>query len=161
MNTAEIIKQQLKIEADKKASEQKLACNAIKQWVENNVQNLAVELLERISKRFLSGFKLVRYRCVIGSHNYPLGHDYPESIGTRWKVEYYKEYREDEYTVVFADRFFKKNPTINRNNYTEGVCELYISHMLFHTKLPQLLMEEGFNVKHNGCGCCEQIDVSL
>ena len=162
MNTAEIIMQQKKIAAEKENAEKQLAYDTIKQWTETNAEKWARGLLNRIAKRFSTGFAdKVRYHCTMGTTNYPLGEGYPKDVGAWWEVEYWKNGRRvGEYGFGYVKEFFEENP-IEKTKYAEGKCELFVGQMLFHTALPELLKSEGFAVQHNGCGCCEEIIVTL
>ncbi len=160
MNTVEIIMQQKKIAADKEKAERKLAYDTIKEWVEKHVDKFAHELLNNIARRFSAGSSMARYRCVSGFCNHYLGEDYPENVGRWWKVEYWNNFKQKEYGFDFVERFFNQAP-IEKSEYAENICCAFVSQLVFHTALPELLRSEGFVVKHDGCGCCEMIEVRL
>ena len=167
MNTVEIIMQQKRIAAEKKEAERKLAYDAIKEWAERNADKFAHELLNNVANQFGGSATMARYRCVSGFADYrPLGHSYPECVGQGWKVEYWEPYGKDglvkknEFGFGFVKRFFEQSP-IENNDYTKSVCSAFVSQLVFHTALPKLFESEGFVVKHNGCGCCEEIEVRL
>lgn len=152
--------QQKKIAAEKEQAERKLAYDTIKEWVEKNADKFAHELLNNIARRFSAGSSMARYRCVSGFCNHYLGEDYPENVGRWWKVEYWNNFKQQEYGFDFVKRFFEQSP-IEKKGYTEDVCCAFVSQLVFHTALPELLRSEGFVVKHDGCGCCEMIEVRL
>ena len=163
MNTAEIIMQQKRIAAEKEKAEKKLAYDVIKVWTENNVNTLANEILCNLAKKFANGdCDKVVYSCWSGLCNYPLGKDYPENIGCGWELKCYKNHilKKEFSIVLYEDRFFSSN-AIEKKEYSVNYLNAFVSQLLFHTALPELLRNEGFVVGHTGCGCCERIEVTL
>lgn len=161
MNTAEIIMQKKKIAAEKEKAEKQLAYDTIKQWVSKNVDEWAMELLRRVSRHFTEDIDEVVYGCSMGMTHYPLGDEYPEEIGCWWNVKYRRNGNTvARYGFDFDKQFFERNP-IEKTKYAEERCQLFIGQLLFHTRLPELLKNEGFVVSHEGCGCCERISITL
>lgn len=154
--------QQKKIAAEKKQAEEKLAYNIIKEWTEQNADKFARRLLSNISKRFTNeSADEVDYVCWCGGCDFPLGEDYPENIGKDWRVRYYKRRCEvAEFGFGFVKEFFENHP-IEKTERIQDICSYFVSQLVFHTALPELLRNEGFVVSHQGCGCSERIIVEL
>lgn len=153
MKAAEIIMQQRKIEKENEEAKRKMAYGIIRDWADENKDYFSELLLKRVIKKFTEGkAERIEYRCVHGASRYPLGEKYEENIGLDWK--------ECGNFVCFNDNFFNSSP-IEKTEYNNNVCKMFISHYVFHTEFPKLLREEGFVVSHHGCGCGEDIVIKL
>lgn len=164
MNAVEIIMKQKRIAAEKEKAERKLAFDAMKDYVEEHLDEFYQRLLNLLIKNFSKEQAIkVEFSCIYGSGAYPLGKDYPEEIGISW-------------TKTISDgksRPRKFGLSLNPNvefpwdtigGETRENKELYglvLSQLLMHTLFPQKITEEGFVVHHTGCGCCERIIITL
>lgn len=153
MKAATIIMQQRKIEKENEEAKRKMAYDIIRDWVDENKDYFSELLLKRVIKKFTEKkAERIEYRCICGACNYPLGEKYEEKIGLDWK--------EGENFVCFNNNFFNSSP-IEKTEYNNNVCKMFISHYVFHTTFPELLRDEGFVVSHHGCGCSEEIIIKL
>ena len=161
MTHVEIIMQQKRIAAEKEKAEKKLAYDTIKEYAENNAEKFVENKINLISKKFINDdIDKVVYNCVFGKCNYPLGNDYPESLGAGWKVNYYKNGRSIDERNLSSMCFFDSHPIV-KSEYNIELLQCFISHLAWETRLPERLKEEGFIVDVRGRGCCQTITVTL
>lgn len=164
MNAAQIIKEQKRIAAEKKKAERKLAFDAMKSYVEENLDGFYQMLRNLLIKNFSKeqATKVV-FSCSYGFGGYPLGEEYPEQIGISWtKTISDGKSKPREFGLSLNPEV--EFPWESIGGETMGNKELYglfVSQLLMHTMFPQRISEEGFVVRHTGCGCCESIVITL
>lgn len=164
MNAVEIIKEQKRIAAEKEKAERKLAFDAMKSYVEEHLKEFYQQLLNLLIKNFSKEQATkVEFYCGWGCHNYPLGKDYPESIGKSWtKTISDGKSNPRDYTLSLNPNVEFPWDTIGgKTRENETLYWMFVSQLLMHTMFPQKLSEEGFVVHHTGCGCCERIIITL
>jgi hypothetical protein len=164
MNAVEIIMEQKKIAAEKEKAERKLAFDAMKSYVEEHLDEFYQRLLNLLIKNFSKEQATkVEFYCGYGSSGYPLGEDYPESIGISWtKIVYDGKSAPRRFGLSLNPKVEFPWDTIGgETKENEELYGLFVSHLLMHTLFPQKITEEGFVVQHTGCGCCESIIITL